>query len=75
MDQMSNRIVVAGATGNLGKRIVKTLLERGATVIALVRTGGGDEKVDGLKLLGARWRLSMSQTSTRSQRLARVQIA
>ena len=54
MNQMSNRIVVAGSTGNLGKRIVKTLLERGATVVALVRTGAGDEKVDGLKRLGAK---------------------
>ena len=50
---MSNRIVVAGSTGNFGKRIVKSLLERGATVVALVRTGAGDEKVDGLKTLGA----------------------
>ena len=50
---MSNRIVVAGSTGNLGKRIVKALLERGATVIALARTGAGDEKVDGLRALGA----------------------
>jgi uncharacterized protein YbjT (DUF2867 family) len=50
---MSSRIVVAGSTGNLGKRIVKALQERGATVIALVRTGAGDEKVDGLRVLGA----------------------
>jgi nucleoside-diphosphate-sugar epimerase len=50
---MSHRIVVAGSTGNLGKRIVKALQEYGATVIALVRTGAGDEKVDSLKALGA----------------------
>ncbi len=50
---MSSRIVVAGSTGNLGKRIVKALQEREATVIALVRTGAGDEKVDGLRVLGA----------------------
>lgn len=50
---MSNRMVVAGSTGNLGKRIVKALLGRGATVVALVRAGAGDEKVDSLKALGA----------------------
>lgn len=50
---MSNRIVVAGSTGNLGKRIVKNLLARGAEVTALVRTGAAAEKVDGLKALGA----------------------
>ena len=49
---MSSRIVVAGATGNLGKRIVKALLQRGAEVTALVRTGSAEEKVNGLKALG-----------------------
>ncbi|MBZ5672294.1 MAG: NmrA family NAD(P)-binding protein, partial [Acidobacteriia bacterium] len=32
-------IVVAGATGNLGGRIARALLERGASVRALVRHG------------------------------------
>ena len=50
---MSNRIVVAGSTGNLGKRIVKALSERGAHAIALVRTGAVEEKISELKALGA----------------------
>ena len=50
---MSNRIVVAGSTGNLGKRIVKALSERGAQAIALVRTGAVEEKISELKALGA----------------------
>jgi nucleoside-diphosphate-sugar epimerase len=50
---MSNRIVVAGSTGNLGKRIVKALSERGANTIALVRTGAAEEKIKELKALGA----------------------
>jgi len=35
----TSTIVVAGTTGNLGGRIVKTLLACGATVSALVRHG------------------------------------
>ena len=50
---MSNRIVVAGSTGNLGKRIVKALSERGAHPIALVRSGAAEEKISELKALGA----------------------
>ncbi len=46
-------IVVAGATGNLGGRIVKALLERGARVRALVRRGSAQEKVERLERLGA----------------------
>lgn len=37
-------ILVAGATGNLGGRIVKALLAHGATVRALVRTGTDPKK-------------------------------
>ncbi|MBC7805339.1 MAG: NmrA family NAD(P)-binding protein [Akkermansiaceae bacterium] len=50
---MSTKILVAGATGNLGKRIVRSLIARGATVVALGRTGTADEKVQALKGLGA----------------------
>jgi len=53
MNRMSNRIAIAGSTGNLGRRIVKALLERGATVVGLVRTGAGEEKIDSLKAFGA----------------------
>jgi len=45
-------IVVAGATGNLGGRIVKALLERGASVRAFVRPGAGRDKLGRLERLG-----------------------
>jgi nucleoside-diphosphate-sugar epimerase len=45
-------IVVAGATGNLGGRIVKALLERGASVRALVRPGVARDKLERLQRLG-----------------------
>ena len=46
-------VVVAGATGNLGRRIVKALLGRGASVKALVRHGTGLDKLERLQELGA----------------------
>ena len=46
-------IVLAGATGNLGGRIARALLQRGAGVIALVRFGSAPGKVDELRTLGA----------------------
>ncbi len=49
----SSTIVVAGATGNLGGRVVKALLERGACVRALVRPGTAQERVQLLERLGA----------------------
>jgi NAD(P)-dependent dehydrogenase (short-subunit alcohol dehydrogenase family) len=45
-------ILVAGATGNLGVRIVEALLERRATVRALVRQGTDQSKLDKLKSKG-----------------------
>ena len=51
---MSDRIIVAGATGNLGQRIVKALMASGANPIALVRTGTAEKKIDDLKARGAR---------------------
>ena len=45
-------IVVAGATGNLGGRIVTALVERGASVRALVRHGTARDKHDRLQDLG-----------------------
>lgn len=47
------RIVVAGATGNLGHRIVKALRARGAQVVALTRKTSKPEKVAQLRALGA----------------------
>jgi len=51
---MEKIVVVAGATGNLGERIVKALLERGAEVRVIVRPGSETEKVNKLEKLGAK---------------------
>jgi nucleoside-diphosphate-sugar epimerase len=45
-------IVVAGATGNLGGRIARALLERGAAVKALVRHGTAPDRLKRLQELG-----------------------
>jgi nucleoside-diphosphate-sugar epimerase len=45
-------IVVAGATGNLGERIVRALLERKASVRALVRNSTPLDKVERLREMG-----------------------
>ena len=45
-------IVVAGATGNLGGRIARALLERGASVRALVRHSTARDKVERLQEMG-----------------------
>ncbi|WHF51558.1 NmrA family NAD(P)-binding protein [Chryseobacterium gotjawalense] len=47
-------IAVAGGTGNLGGRIVKALIERGAEVRVLVRTTSDAEKIGQLEKLGAK---------------------
>jgi uncharacterized protein YbjT (DUF2867 family) len=47
------KIVVAGATGNLGTRIVHALLEKGAAVNALVRSTTDSQKITGLEKAGA----------------------
>ena len=46
-------IIVAGATGNLGGRIVKALREKGASVRALVRRKAAPDKVERLRSMGA----------------------
>lgn len=46
-------IVLAGATGNLGSRIGKALVARGANVTALVRRGTTAEKVRSVEEFGA----------------------
>jgi nucleoside-diphosphate-sugar epimerase len=50
MDELT--IVVAGATGNLGGRIARALVERGASVRALVRHGTARERLERLQELG-----------------------
>lgn len=49
---MNKTILVAGATGNLGGRIVDALVERGANVRAVVRDGSSREKVGRLREKG-----------------------
>ena len=51
---MSKVILVAGATGNLGNRISKELVKRGAKVRALVRTSTDPEKIEALEKLGVK---------------------
>jgi len=43
------RIVLAGATGNLGGRIARALRERGASVRAIVRPGTSAERLNALR--------------------------
>ncbi|MES2649218.1 MAG: NmrA family NAD(P)-binding protein [Bacteroidota bacterium] len=49
----STIVVVAGATGNLGGKIVQALLDKKADVRAVVRLGTSDQKVRDLELMGA----------------------
>lgn len=50
---MKNKILVAGGTGNLGGRIIRDLIKRGAAVRAVVRPSTEPEKLEKLKQLGA----------------------
>jgi uncharacterized protein YbjT (DUF2867 family) len=47
-------IVVAGATGNLGGRIARALVKRGAVVRALVRAESAPEKLTALEEIGVK---------------------
>ncbi|TGD96375.1 NmrA family NAD(P)-binding protein [Methylobacterium nonmethylotrophicum] len=49
----SERVLVAGATGGLGLRIVRALAARGASVRVLVRPGTPLDRIDPLRRLGA----------------------
>ncbi|MFC4907054.1 NmrA family NAD(P)-binding protein [Actinomadura gamaensis] len=51
---MSSKVFVAGASGLLGGRIVSALLDRGASVRALVRPGADGEKKAAISALQAR---------------------
>ena len=50
----STTIVVAGATGNLGVRVVDSLLKQRVAVTALIRTGTARDKAETLRRSGAR---------------------
>jgi len=50
---MKKTILVAGATGNLGERIVKSLILQGAEVNTIVRSDTGIAKIEKLKAIGA----------------------
>lgn len=61
---MKKTILVAGATGDLGGRIVKALLKQGADVRALVRNGSDTKKIDDLKKIGVTvFQVDMSNVS------------
>src|ERR1700722_14839286 len=47
-------VIVAGGTGNLGARIINALLEQGADVRALVRTGTSNDKISKLEKPGVK---------------------
>jgi hypothetical protein len=51
---MKPTILVAGATGNLGERIVKVLLIKEADIRILVRANSNKEKINALEKLGAK---------------------
>jgi NAD(P)-dependent dehydrogenase (short-subunit alcohol dehydrogenase family) len=51
---MKKIIVVAGATGNLGSKITKALVEKGVEVRVLVRPNSNTEKVKMLEEMGAK---------------------
>ena len=50
----STTIVVAGATGNLGSRVVDSILKQRVAVTALIRTGTARDKAETLRRSGAR---------------------
>ncbi|SDQ97835.1 Nucleoside-diphosphate-sugar epimerase [Chryseobacterium soldanellicola] len=54
---MKKTILVAGATGNLGHRICRELLQRGATVKAIVRESSDTDKIEILEKLGVEVRI------------------
>jgi nucleoside-diphosphate-sugar epimerase len=49
---MKKSILIAGATGNLGNRICRELLKKGAEVSAIVRSSTDPEKIENLKKMG-----------------------
>jgi len=51
---MKKVILVAGATGNLGNRISRELIKRGAQVRAIVRNSTDSEKIENLEKMGVK---------------------
>lgn len=51
---MKKVILVAGATGNLGNRISRELIKRGAEVRAIVRKSTDPEKIEALEKMGVK---------------------
>lgn len=51
---MKNTILVAGGTGNLGERVIHSLLRKGAAVRTTVRSHSNQNKVNSLKKLGVK---------------------
>ena len=49
---MEKIVLVAGATGNLGKKICRELLKNNAVVRAIVRAGSDAAKVNALAKMG-----------------------
>lgn len=54
---MKRTILVAGATGNLGNRICRELIQRGAIVKAIVRDSTDLDKIEVLKKMGVEVRI------------------
>lgn len=61
---MNTTILVVGGTGNLGGRIIKVLIKKGADVRAIVRTNADEAKVQKLEQQGVKViRVNMSDVS------------
>jgi NmrA-like family len=65
---MKKRILVAGATGDLGRRIVKALLKRNAEVVAIVRQSTENGKIEELENMGVKvMKVDMSSVAQLTQ--------
>ncbi|RZL13357.1 MAG: KR domain-containing protein, partial [Hymenobacter sp.] len=68
---MNLPIVVAGGTGNLGRRIIEALLRRGAAVRALVRPETDPAKLADLAQLGVDvWPVDLADAAALTQACA-----
>ena len=61
---MKKIVLVAGATGDLGGRIVKALVKQNAEVRAIVRNGSDAKKIEDLEAIGVKvYKVDMSDVS------------